>query len=193
MRALLLPGKILIAIIVAAPIAYAIAASGAPTQGPPDAAERLLQERLGAYVSLRDELARVAELPLEPVDEQTAARQRWRLGIVMRGARRDVPQGNIFGGAVAAYFRRVSAEQSEDVRLWVMARAYEQAAVEPARVTHPFPLGATHDVHGALLDAFPQLPRGIEYRVVHYDLVLWDLHADLVIDVLRGAFATTTV
>ena len=163
MRALLLPGKILIAIIVAGPIAYAIAASGAPTQGPPDVAERLLQDRLAPYVGLRDELARVAKLPLEPVDEQTAARQRWRLGIVMRGARRDVPQGNIFSGAVAGYFRRLAVEaQSEDVRLWVMERTYEQAGLERARVNLPFPKGATHDVHAALLRAFPPLPRGID-------------------------------
>jgi hypothetical protein len=32
------------------------------------------------------------------------------------------------------------------------------------------------------------LPPGIEYRVVAPDLILWDTHAEIVIDLLPGAF-----
>jgi hypothetical protein len=40
----------------------------------------------------------------------------------------------------------------------------------------------------ALIQALPPLPAGIEYRIVAPDLVLWDSHAEIMIDVLRGAF-----
>jgi hypothetical protein len=38
-----------------------------------------------------------------------------------------------------------------------------------------------------LLEALPPVPGGLEYRVVGPDLVLWDVHAEIVIDVLRDA------
>jgi hypothetical protein len=38
-----------------------------------------------------------------------------------------------------------------------------------------------------LLAAFPPLPPELEYRFAHHDLVLWDMHVDLVVDVLRDA------
>jgi hypothetical protein len=44
----------------------------------------------------------------------------------------------------------------------------------------------------AVVAAFPALPKGICYRIVHYDLVLWDADADLVLDVLSGAFMPPT-
>jgi hypothetical protein len=38
-----------------------------------------------------------------------------------------------------------------------------------------------------LLAILPPLPRELEYRFVHRDLVLWDVRADLIVDVLRDA------
>ena len=39
----------------------------------------------------------------------------------------------------------------------------------------------------ALLHALPPLPRELEYRIVDADLVLIDLRADLVVDILENA------
>ncbi len=41
-------------------------------------------------------------------------------------------------------------------------------------------------------DALPELPIELQYRVVGADLVLVDLHANLIVDVLRGAFPQAT-
>lgn len=157
------------------------------------APETVFQNRLEAYVNLRDEIARLAELPLEPTDARTAAVQRRRLGSGLRVMRADVPQGNIFGGSVATLFRRIVAATvvNEEVRYWVELRAHAPG-VERVRVNAPFPVNADHDVHPALLRVLPPLPPGIMYRVVHYDLLLWDARADLVIDMLPGAFAAQT-
>ena len=38
-----------------------------------------------------------------------------------------------------------------------------------------------------LLAVFPRLPSELDYRFVHRDLVLWDVRADLIVDVLRDA------
>jgi hypothetical protein len=39
----------------------------------------------------------------------------------------------------------------------------------------------------ALLQVLPPLPRELEYRFVDRDLVLIDIHADLVVDILKEA------
>jgi hypothetical protein len=41
-----------------------------------------------------------------------------------------------------------------------------------------------------LIRALPQLPPELQYRIVGRALVLWDHHADLIVDVLPGAFPT---
>lgn len=164
----------------------------ARAQGTP---ESVFQARLADYVILRDDLARLAELPLEPDDERTAAAARRRLGSALRVMRADVPQGNIFGGSVSTLVRRIAAEAvlADDVRDWVDQRAHSAFGVGRARVNAPFPSGAEHDVHPALLRVLPPLPRGVVYRVVHYDLLLWDERADLVIDVMPGVFVVQTI
>jgi hypothetical protein len=38
-----------------------------------------------------------------------------------------------------------------------------------------------------VLCQLPTLPEELEYRFVNRDLVLWDAHADVIVDVMRGA------
>jgi hypothetical protein len=183
--------RLLIAIGVAALIAYAVAAA----QPLPNAAESVFRDRLASYVSLRTDLARLAELPLEPTDERTAVMQRRRLGTALRVMRAEVQQGNIFGPPVAPLFRQIVGAALEDdaLRTWVEARSDAASHVAQARVNGSLPIGAEHDVYPSLLRVLPPLPRGIEYRVVHDDLLLWDIGADVVIDVLPGVFHAETI
>jgi hypothetical protein len=44
-----------------------------------------------------------------------------------------------------------------------------------------------------LLAVFPRLPSELDYRFVHRDLVLWDVRADLIVDVLRDAIPLQSV
>jgi hypothetical protein len=39
-----------------------------------------------------------------------------------------------------------------------------------------------------LLQLFPSLPAHLEYRFIDRDLILWDSHANLIIDVIPNAF-----
>jgi hypothetical protein len=43
-----------------------------------------------------------------------------------------------------------------------------------------------------LLLRLPELPEELEYRIVNCDLVLWDVHADLVIDFVPDALGPRT-
>jgi hypothetical protein len=160
----------------------------------PAHADIAFQDRLAAYVAMRDDFARLAVLPLEPGDVRTIALRRERLARSLRIIRADLPQGNIFSGVVAMAFRRAAGTvvQNPGVRDWVAARDVGASAVERARVNGPLPAGADHEIHPALVAAFPPLPRAIFYRVVHYDLVLWDADADLIVDVLPGVFLNET-
>jgi hypothetical protein len=160
----------------------------------PDLADTLFQERLASYVQLRDDLSRFAHLPLEPTDERTMTAHRTRVGAALRIARADVPQGNIFSGVVATAFRRITAVamESPDIREWVVERAFSAGDVARARVNGPLPLGTEHDMFPTLLWALPPLPSGLAYRVLHYDLLIWDLNADVIVDVLPGTFRVET-
>jgi hypothetical protein len=64
----------------------------------------------------------------------------------------------------------------------------ETRSASTARVDAALPSDASHYVPARLLFRFPPLPPPIEYRIVNADLVLWDVDADVVIDVLRELF-----
>jgi hypothetical protein len=51
------------------------------------------------------------------------------------------------------------------------------------------PVWDTRQLPASALLALPALPRELEYRLVDYDLVLWDVEADLIVDVLPFAVA----
>jgi hypothetical protein len=55
-------------------------------------------------------------------------------------------------------------------------------------VNEPVPTWALQDLPDALRGSLPGLPDAIEYRVVDGRLILWDTHAEIVIDALPGAF-----
>jgi hypothetical protein len=59
--------------------------------------------------------------------------------------------------------------------------------IPPAQDNGRIPPGRHVRVWPALLATLPSLPEQLEYRVVGWDLVLVDVHADLVLDVLKDA------
>lgn len=54
-------------------------------------------------------------------------------------------------------------------------------------VNEPVPIWAIQEVPDALR-RLPSLPDAIEYRIVDGSLILWDTHAEILIDALSGAF-----
>jgi hypothetical protein len=100
-------------------------------------------------------------------------------------------EGEIFTPATVRGFRAIITEVAAVRRESRQAFTDAHAGTPRPRaaVNGRLPAGAGHFVTPTLLAAFPPLPRRVEYRIVGDDLVLWNTVDDVVIDVLRDAFA----
>ena len=107
-------------------------------------------------------------------------------------ARPHAREGSIFTPAVAYAFsarleRAIDSLGRTPAEVWIaMNRGYLSGVPEIA-VNDRFPAIRYARVWPALLDALPALPDELEYRFVDRDLLLVDVHADLVVDILRDA------
>lgn len=141
-----------------------------------------------AYADLRTRL----EAPLPPFTASRSAAStmlaRNFLASAVRAARRNAGRGAIFTAPVARAFaaRIDTAMTPAERRLTAQGESEEVYAPPPTVYERVEPVFLTA-LPETLLDALPPLPAAIEYRFVGDDLILWDLHAEIVIDVLPDA------
>ena len=157
-----------------------------------EAALRVFQVRVEEYAVLHRRL----EGPLPPLKvrrnmlENAIAQQ--LLANAIRNARRDVQPGSIFSPEVAAALRALIADALEgrDVEELLQELHAEHPGIEDVRpvINEPLPDETTHHMPLVLLRVLPALPEDVEYRIVYRDLVLWDVHANLVVDCMPNAF-----
>lgn len=158
------------------------------TQAPADVeraeALRIFDQRLARYVALR---ARFEE-PLPAFDER---RDPWSLMLTrryvasaIRTARAKAGQGDIFTPRVAAMFRVMvtHAVYDQDIEGMVESPFAASDFLVDLVVNEPVPEWAMTKVPAALLAVLPALPDAIEYRLVEGALILWDVHAEILID-----------
>jgi hypothetical protein len=169
--------------------------SAAAAQQAPDAigqadAMRMFNTRVERYVRLRARLE-------EPLPAFDARRDPWSLMLTrrylasaIRTARSSAYQGDIFTPPVAQLFRGLIADASYDVDIEGLVDGDLEADefVVDLTVNEPIPAWAVDAVPHALLLRLPSLPAAIEYRIVSGALILWDVHAEIVIDALPDAF-----
>ena len=161
------------------------------------AAIAAFEERVGEYATLRHRVE--AQLPpfVPSEDPNTFLVNRALLAEKIKAARPGASRGQIFTPVVEKALREVIARAvaGRDVEALLRDLFAEHAVVEAfhPRVYQPYPEWGTHEMPLVLLRHLPGLPEGIEYRLIGHDLVLWDIDADLVIDVLLNAvpFGTT--
>ena len=158
--------------------------------------QRILTEfntRIDQYVALHRRLER--SFPPEQMfdDWEEMSQARDDLADAIRDARPHARPGDIFSPG----FREVVTMSVEET----LARAdYDLATVLAAISDEVVPGGPRVKVNGrfpwryvgaamwpALLQVLPGLPRELEYRFVDRDLVLIDIHANLVVDILKEA------
>jgi hypothetical protein len=184
------------AAVVAAVLAVAAPASMAQdvTGGP--AAE--FAARIDEYVMLHRQLegtVPMLHVSRDPAEVRAAVTA---LGTKIRAARPDARQGDVFTPAVTTFFRRsiVSCLAGRSVAALLAdleAERYEEEGDQPG----PMPVPKVNDTYPptveypimlpSLLAALPPLPEELQYRLVGRILILWDHHADLVVDVLPDA------
>jgi hypothetical protein len=157
-----------------------------------EAAIRVFRERVDAYAALHRRL----EAPLLTLTQAHDMRPnfvaRHLLATSIRRARVGAQQGDVFSPEVAFALRAVirKALSGRDVESFPAELNDEHPQMHELRavVNEPLPRGATHEMPVLLLQVLPELPEDVEYRIVNHDLVLWDIHADLVVDYLPNAF-----
>lgn len=181
------PASIVVLTWLTAAGAIAGAAPGAPVQ---DEAIARFKQRVDAYV----ELHRLVEGPIPPlaasddIEEVRRLMSQVRQGIV--AARRQAGHEPLFDrNTIEALRSRIASclsaadilELDLDVRDHAPADLKRPVALAPLPEEAPFvPLPPE------LLQRLPRLPPELRYVVLDRSLLVWDHHADLVVDVARG-------
>jgi hypothetical protein len=166
-----------------------VVAAQAPAPGSKDAqlvAE--FQQRARDYLAWRERIAGKQPGPTTSPEKLVAAQQ--ELAVKIRAARAEAKPGQIFSPEIARYFRqriaatfrgrygneiRASLRHAEPVKMDLeINQSYPQNV--PLQSTPP-----------TLLLNLPELPKGLEYRILDRQLVLRDTDANLVVDYIAEA------
>ena len=164
-------------------------AGGIGGQPASDPREAFLQ-RVDKYVELHRRLEGPLPQAVVTADPEAIFAPRRALAAAIRGARVHARQGDIFTPPVAGYFRTVITEalQAGGVADMLAIVEEENFVHTPARVNADYPAGRSIPFMPAcLLQALPPLPPELRYAVVGRDLILRDLHAGLIVDIVPRA------
>lgn len=158
------------------------------------AAVREFTDRLQEYLSVRQEVARdlLSERLFDDPGEMLFVRDALRRSI--RDARPYARAGDLFTPRAASAFRHIIAATAAAERLDPKDFARELRAerlpgAKPPAVNRSYDWRLGAWMWPALLQALPPLPPDLQYRLVDDDLVLIDLRANLVVDILEDALA----
>ncbi len=176
-------------------IALAVSSVGISAAAGQDSGRRdalqLFAERVVAYAQLHQRVD-AAFPPWKPTDDVNSIfRRRAYLAAAIKAERPHAGQGDIFEPAIAAAVRGIIAGALGEVDVEFMLQGLYEECEVPAgyrpQVNAGYPTWATHEVPFVLLTALPGLPAGIQYRLIDHDLLLWDVDANLIVDVLPDA------
>jgi hypothetical protein len=145
-------------------------------------------ERVDSYAQLRSRFE-------EPLPSFARSRGAWStlvakqyLASAIRAARRDTGAGTIFSPPVALMFRQRLAAALTPAERLLLGSGEDGESVAPIPIVNETVwVEWMAEAPPALLQQLPELPWAIEYRFVGNDLILWDAHAEIVIDVLPDA------
>jgi hypothetical protein len=131
--------------------------------------------------------------PIEvTADVHTLSRSIVSMAAAIRVARADAREGDLFAAPVSPLLRAriVKAMRLHDVTVEDLDR--EAADPPPAQLTvnGDMPWRQTGSMPPCVLEVLPPLPPELQYRFVGTDLVLVDVHASLIVDILRDAAIT---
>jgi hypothetical protein len=174
-------------------LSYAITA---PAQAPEKVnwdspVARDFNRRVADYVKLR-KTAQKEIHRLKPTKSPEAIEQyEHHLAHRIREARYSAVQGNIFTPAITEEFRRVIGITMQGPEAAGIRQSLQRAAPVRSRVMRvnsAYPAGLPlQSTPPSLLLKLPPLPPEVEYRVVGHDLVLRDVEANLVVDLIPNA------
>lgn len=156
----------------------------------------VFESRLGQYVDMHRRL----EGPLSPLaaapDMDEVHRLMDALRARIKAERRDQGQGYLFMPAMIELVRaRLAGCLTPKHMSEAMADIDEHTPPDmaPLRVNDPLPEDAPFGmIPPEALRMLPRLPPELRYVVLSKALVIWDHHADLVVDIAPGVFDAAT-
>jgi hypothetical protein len=168
--------------------AAALAQTGA-SNAPSDAQTSLdLQARARTYLDLRRNVAGNASRQGDSPSAIASAQS--EMANKIRVARAGVKQGEIFTPRIAEYIRRQTAKalagpHGRDIR----ASLFRSEPVNiQLQVNQSYPENVPlQSTPASLLLTLPELPKGLEYRLLGSELVLRDADANIVVDYIPRA------
>jgi hypothetical protein len=166
---------------------------GAALQQPGDAAMVAeFDHRLRGYVELHRRLEGPVATVAVSDDWQQVRAAIDALAGGIRAARKDAHPGDIFAPPVERWFRQRLAVLLKDCNTTeLMATLNEEnpeGLVLVPEVNAPWPAEASlGPMPPQLLAGLPPLPDDLQYRFMDRDLVLWDAHANIIVDFIKQA------
>jgi hypothetical protein len=123
--------------------------------------------------------------PLKKVDDPAKIQaSQQALAAAIRGERAGAKQGDIFTPEIAERLRRLIHPEVTGAKGAKTKEAIKEDA-PPAvvlKVNAPYTADALPTVPPNVLANLPQLPEDLEYRIIGRDLILRDIHANLIVD-----------
>ena len=107
----------------------------------------------------------------------------------MRIARPNAREGDLFAAPIRSVLRAriVKAMRLHDVTVDALEAEVTESVPVQLTVNGDMPWRQTGSMPPCVLEVLPPLPPELQYRFVGTDLVLVDVHASLIVDVLRDA------
>lgn len=161
----------------------------APTN--PDAQVLMdFKKRVDDYLALHNKLEKQVPPMKETKDAAKISESQDALAEKIRVARKQAKPGEIFTPEIRQHLRRLMYPETKGAE---GARTRE-ALAEDAPKGVPVKVNATYPENAPLptmppnlLAALPKLPEELEYRVINKDLILRDVHANLIVDYIPNA------
>ena len=147
------------------------------------------QNRVEAYAALH-RAAQGQSPPLKQTNSAEAIQNgQGHLAAAIQQKRQGAQQGNIFTPEISQEFRRLAGTATHGPAAARVQKSLKRA--EPVklalRVNETYPQHVPlQSVPPTLLQNLPKLPPELEYRVVGHALVLRDIGANLIVDLLPG-------
>jgi hypothetical protein len=170
-------------------IVIVIAAASSPGAQQRDGVQAFAQ-RAETYTELHRQLEKTVAPEELFVDPATMLAASDRLRAMLRAARAGAQEGDVFAPVAGELSRRIRQsirEHGIEARdLMVEMVQDTEGTPPPVRVNEPFSWLHGNVMPVYVLEALPPLPRELEYRFVGADLVLIDVHANMIVDILRN-------
>src|SRR5262245_56654538 len=167
-----------------------IAGGQTPTVNPDAKVLQDFTTRVKAYVDLQRKLERESPPPKSTKDPAQIKGAQDALAARIRQARATSRQGDIFTPEITAHFRKLLHPEAKgpDARETKSMVRDEAPAAVTLKVNAAYPENQPLPaVPPNLLAALPRLPESLEFRFVNNDLILRDVHANLIVDYIPKA------